>query len=334
MLGASYALRMVADSGSGLEWLRWGTPLGWVEQLRPLTAPQPLALVPIVALIAALLFLTLCLAGSRDLGASTLPDRASAQAHTRLLSGPLGLTVRMIRPMALGWGVGIAAYALLLGLIAKSAGTAVSASPTIERALARLGARGANAYLAVAFLVLAVMLALVAVGQISAAGAEETEGRLEHFLVRQVSRRSWFVGRAGLTGALIVVGGLLAGFFAWLGAASQHASVSMSALLGAGLNVVPPTLCLFGIGLVALGFWPRAASGAAYGVLVYAFLVELVGDVVGLNHWVLDTSVFHQIAADPAVPPDWLSGAILVALGVAGAVVGALAFSKRDVEAQ
>jgi len=24
-----YALRMVADSGTGLEWLRWATPLGW-----------------------------------------------------------------------------------------------------------------------------------------------------------------------------------------------------------------------------------------------------------------------------------------------------------------
>ena len=43
-LGVSYALRLVADSGIGLEWLRWATPLGWVEELQPLTSPAPPAL--------------------------------------------------------------------------------------------------------------------------------------------------------------------------------------------------------------------------------------------------------------------------------------------------
>ena len=42
VLGVSYALRMVADSGIGLGWLRWVSPLGWIEQLQPLTAPVPL----------------------------------------------------------------------------------------------------------------------------------------------------------------------------------------------------------------------------------------------------------------------------------------------------
>ena len=36
-LGACYALRMVADSGIGLDGLRWATPLGWVELLQPLS---------------------------------------------------------------------------------------------------------------------------------------------------------------------------------------------------------------------------------------------------------------------------------------------------------
>ena len=36
VLGASYALRMAADSGTGLAWLRWATPLGWVEEFAPI----------------------------------------------------------------------------------------------------------------------------------------------------------------------------------------------------------------------------------------------------------------------------------------------------------
>ena len=49
VLGSSYALRMVADSGTGLAWLRWVSPLGWIEELQPLTSPKPLAVVPIAA---------------------------------------------------------------------------------------------------------------------------------------------------------------------------------------------------------------------------------------------------------------------------------------------
>jgi ABC-2 type transport system permease protein len=44
---------MVADSGAGPQWLRWATPLGWVEELRPLTGSRPLALLPIAGLTVA-----------------------------------------------------------------------------------------------------------------------------------------------------------------------------------------------------------------------------------------------------------------------------------------
>ncbi len=330
VLGVSYALRMVADSGTGLSWLRWATPLGWVEQLQPLTAPQPLVLLPIVALIAALSFFTVRLAGRRDLGGSTFPDRSSARAHTRLLSGPVGLTVRMTRPTVLGWAAGIAAYALLLGLVAKSAAAAFSASSSLERVLSRFGARGADAYLSVAFLIVAVMVALLAAGQVGATRDEEAEGRLEHLLVRPVSRSSWLVERVCCTAVAVVLAGLVAGFFAWLGASSQHAGVSFTGLMGAGLNVVPAALCLLGIGTLVLGLRARAATGFTYAVLAWSFLVDLVGGIVGLNHWVLDTSLFHQLAAAPSIPPDWTSGAVLVTLGVLGVALGTVAFSRRD----
>jgi ABC-2 type transport system permease protein len=53
VLGLSYGVRMVADAGLGLHWLIWASPLGWVEELQPLTHPQALALLPILALAVA-----------------------------------------------------------------------------------------------------------------------------------------------------------------------------------------------------------------------------------------------------------------------------------------
>jgi ABC-2 type transport system permease protein len=63
-------------------------------------------------------------------------------------------------------------------------------------------------------------------------------------------------------------------------------------------------------------------------------LTEVVGGIGSLNHWVLDTSVFHQMAAAPAVAPSWTADAILVAIGVASALIGGIAFSRRDLASE
>ena len=44
VLALAFALRAVADTSSGVGWLRWLTPLGWAEQLRPFAHPQPTVL--------------------------------------------------------------------------------------------------------------------------------------------------------------------------------------------------------------------------------------------------------------------------------------------------
>ncbi len=331
-LGVSYALRMVADSGTGLAWLRWATPLGWIEELQPLTSPRPLALVPIGALTALLAVIAVHLAGSRDLGASILADRGIARPRTRLLSGPLGLTVRLARATVLAWTGAIAATALLLGFVAKQAGQSFATTPSIEKVLTKLGAhgRGADAYLGVAFLIVAVLVAFVAIGQITAARGEEAAGHLEHFLVRPVARWTWLADRLSVSVTAIVASGLTAGLFTWLGAASEHAGVSFVGVLEAGLNLVPPALCILGIGVLTIGVWPRGTSIVTYAVLAWSFLIELVGGLVSSNHWLLDTSLFHQMAPAPAVSPDWTSGAVLVVLGAAAALIGGSALQYRD----
>jgi ABC-2 type transport system permease protein len=331
VLGVSYGVRMLADSGTGLEWLRWLSPIGWVEELQPLTAPRPLALVPIAASVVLLSVVAMHLAGNRDLGASTIPDGGSGLGHTRLLSGPTGLTLRLFRPTAIGWSVGIAAGSFMIGIVAKSAGSATTGS-SFAHVLSRLGSRGSGvkAYVALSFLVLAVLLTLVVAGQVTAARAEESEGRLEHLLVRPVARRTWLAGKLLVTTCVLSLLGIAAGLFVWLGAATQDSDLGLSGALGAGLNIVPPAIALTGIGILTLGLWPRAVSGVTYAVLAWSILIEVVGGIVNANHYLLDTSLFHHMAAAPSVSPDWAGMAVLVAVGLAGASLGEYAFDRRD----
>ena len=331
-LGACYALRMAADSDPHLHWLGWTTPLGWAEELQPLTSPRPLVLLPLGGLVAVLCALTVYLAGSRDLGASVLPDRSRAQGHTRLLTGPTGLAARLARPSAVAWAVAVGACALLLGSIAKQGGSVLTVSSSAERVISHLGASGgsASAYLGFTFLMIAWLVAFTAAGQVTAARAEEAEGRLDQLLARPVSRVSWLAGRLALAVAILVASGLLAGLSAWLGAVADGASVSIGSLLGAGLNVVPPALCVLGIGVLAMGVWPRATAPVTYAVLCWALLIQLAGGFFSSSHWLLDTSVFHHMAAAPQVSPDWTSAAVLVAIGTAAALAGGMVFVRRD----
>ena len=106
--------------------------------------------------------------------------------------------------------------------------------------------------------------------------------------------------------------------------------MSLPSLLGAGLNLIPPALCVLGAGLFTLGVWPRAAGAVSYTVLAWSLLMELVGGLPGSGHWLLDTSVFHQMAAAPAIAPDWASAAAMTALTAVAAVAGLARFSHRD----
>jgi len=330
-LGVGYAVRMVADAGVGLHGLIWASPLGWVEELQPLTGPRLFALLPIALLTAVLAAAAIHLAGTRDVGASILPDRATGRAHLRLLSGPTGLTIRLIRPVVIGWWTAIGISGLLFGLVAKSAGTTVSGS-SVRQTFAKLGApgTGTDAVLGVCFLILAVLVGFVAAGQITNARTEESTGRLDHFLIGPVSRSSWLGGRLLLAVVVLVAGGVAAGVFAWLGAATQHAGVSFTTLVDAGLNLVPPAITIVGAGALVLGTWPRAASGVVYTLLGWSLLVVVVGSIGAVNHWVLDTSVFHQMASAPAVSPHWEANGVMVAIGIAGTAIGTLAFRRRD----
>jgi ABC-2 type transport system permease protein len=227
---------------------------------------------------------------------------------------------------------GVGAMGLLLGASAKAAAQSLQASPTVETVLRRIdgGGGAVKAYLGLSFVIITMLVLLVAAGQVSAGRREEATGRLEHLVVRPVSRSVWMLSRLGVAAAAVALAGLLGGLFAWLGTAGQHVSIGLAALLGAGLNTVAAGLCLLGLGALAWGVVPRVASAVVYGVLAWSFLIELLAGIVNSNHWLLDTSVIHHLTPAPAVGPDWTSNAVMIGIGVLSAIAASVAFRHRD----
>ena len=333
ILGGSYLVRMVADSTVGFGWLRWLSPIGWLEELHPLRDANALALVPAAVVVAACAIVTVQLAGQRDLGASVFRDREAARDDVRWRFGAVSLALRQVRPAALGWLAGIAAGSIVQGFVARSAAALLANSPAFAAVLGRLGLHKASeAYFGVSFLFVDVVIAILAATQIASLRDEEATGRLENLLVRPTRRLEWLAGRAGLSLGVVVLAGVVAGTATWIGAASQHTGVDFFALLEAGLNVTVPGAFVLGAGVLVFGVRPRFAAAACYAIVAWSFLVNLLGSLIKGNDWLRDSSLFSHIALAPAAKPDWGAAAVILLLAAAAAVVGALAFVRRDME--
>ncbi len=327
---ASLLIRVVADSAPRLHWLRWLSPLGWAEELHPLTSPAPALFLPIAAFTAALAAGAVFVAGRRDLGAGALPARDVRPSRTRLLHGPAGLAFRLERLAMIGWTAGLAVLGLVGGLVAPSAAKAIGNSHAIQQTFGRLGVQpGSAAYLGIIYLIGAAFTCFSAASQVSATRSEEADGHADHLLARPVSRWRWMTGRLGVSAGLIIIASIAAGLAGWAGIAGQHAGLSFAQFVKAGLNIAPPGLFILGVGNLAYGARPRLATAVAYGFVAWSFLVELLATVV-TSRWLLDTSVLHHIRAVPAAQPDLTSAAWLVGLGILAALAGTVLFSRRD----
>jgi ABC-2 type transport system permease protein len=332
VLAGSYLIRMAADSDPGLGWLRWASPLGWIEELRALTGSRPGGFVPIVLLLAALLTVTLLIARGRDLGSSALALHDRPAPRTLLLGGQAGLTVRLTRPAIAAWLVAFTVTGLVFGLVAQAAGTALQGAQGLEDAIERLGGSvsGAASYLGFVFLVAAGLVAIAVAGQVAAIRNEEAAGHLDNLLVRPVSRWRWLGVRLGVGVGLVLAACVTVGLASWIGAVSQGADVTLRELLEAGLNVAPPALFVLGIGVLAFGVWPRGAIGVVYGLVIWSFFVEVIAAVFDSNRWLRDTSPLLHVAPVPAADPNVQAAVVLVLLGIVAAVAGVAVFQRRD----
>jgi ABC-2 type transport system permease protein len=330
VMGIAFVLRMIGDSGADAHWVRWTTPFGWVELVRPFTGNDLVPLVPAVLTVVVLGGAAVLLAARRDAGDGVLATRDVAPLRRFGLGSPFGLSFRLEAPVLAAWCVGAAATGLFLGIIAKL--TTGRLPTSLGDTLHGFGVHGGfgHQYLGVAFLLAATVVALLPAGQLGAVGEEETSGRLAPMLAAPISRGSWFAGRLVIAGGAAGLAGLLTGLGAWFGAQSQGLDLGITTLLGAGLNVVPTALLALGLGALAFAVAPRAGAATVYTVVAWSLIVDILASQVSGVSWIRRTSLFHYMALAPAqrVEPVTVVTTLVLALALCGAAV--VVFRRRD----
>ncbi len=331
-----FLVRLVADTVSGLGWLRWATPLGWAEELRPFTGARPLVLLlPLVA-GATMIVLAARIAVRRDIGTGVLSARDSAEPRLSLLSSPSAQAMRRERGSLLVWLGGVGLFAYILGVIAKSSSSA-GISKNLSREVEKLGAGSIatpSGYLGVTFIFFVLAVSLFACAQVAAVRREEAEQQLETLLALPVARQRWLGGRLALAAVGAVAISLVAGLLTWVGAESGGVSVSLGKLIEAGANCLPVSLLFLGVAALAYALVPRASGAAAYALVTVAFLWDLIGSLLGAPRWLIELTPFEHVGLVPAQPFRPGAAAVMVAIGLLTALAALAVFRRRDLIGQ
>lgn len=72
----------------------------------------------------------------------------------------------------------------------------------------------------------------------------------------------------------------------------------------------------------------------AYSVLGWSFMITLIASGTNISHWVLDTSVLHQVTLALAVNPNWAVDTWLFGIGVVLCLLGMWRFNSRDLQSE
>lgn len=330
-LGAAFAVRAVGDAGNGV--LSWFSPLGWCLQIRPYAEERWWVLVPLAAVAAGATLLAYQLLRTRDLGAGLLADRPGPAAAGQVLSGPVGLAWRLQRGSMLGWTVGFGLYGLLIGGAVNSIGGMLDDSGTLQDVVTALGGSDdlEKSFIAYAITMLAAAAAAYSVSSVLRLHEEENSGRAEAVLAAAVGRVRYASSHllfaiAGPAVALLVSG---IGIGVVWGATDGDVVGKLGQSLGAVAVQLPAVWVVTAIALLLFGVVPKYAP-LAWAMLSAMIVIVLLGSLGTFPQWLMDLVPFVHPPKLPGASFALAPIAWLLAVTIAGTVLGLAAFRRRD----
>lgn len=330
---AALLVRMVGDGVSALAFLQWISPFGLLGRAQPFGADRRLPVLVLLAIVGLLAVLAVRLSAGRDVGSAHLRGRDRARAPSALVRTLAGLSVHRVRRPVLTWGVGLCAYFLLIGLLARTMIEFLADNPVFARlageaGLVQLGS--VQGYVSAIFALLGVPLGAFAAGRVAHTGADEQAGRLTPLYSLPVSRVRW-----ALTEALAVLGAVVllavaTGLATWGGTTWVGAGLAAADAVAGAVAVVPVALLCLGAALMALGWAPAAVM--AVGVLPAAggYLLLVFAESFRWPGWVRSVSPFAHLASVPAQPWDAAGAVGMLVVAVGLAAVGLAGYARRD----
>ena len=271
VLGATFLLRMVADGSSGLGWLLWLTPFGWLEELRPFADDRAFPLAFLAGSAIGIGAVALALSRGRDLGDGLIRARDTAEARLRLLRGPLPFQWRQGAGGLAGWSASLVAAGLVIGGITSAFTQYIADNPDVQKFIGKFGFGDLGSvagFVGSMEVFPALAIALFAVSSANRTWEDEQERRLELALPNPVSRPRWLGASVLSTAISVVIASAGCALATWVAVRAANGDLGLGQALAGIVNTLPAVAVFLGAAVLLLGIRPELTRVGAGGFAV------------------------------------------------------------------
>ena len=335
VLALAFAMRVSADQisdGTDSDWLRWLTPLGWRDLVRPYTDDRFAVLLACCAIAIAVMLSAAVLAARREYLDGYLPDRSSSRRRWRV-RGHMDLLGRLSWRSLVGWALASTALALLYGSVSGSIKDLLApGSPTASWVGKMAVGSPVEQFMSLMTVVTTLLVAVAAVRRVNGLAGLERAGLVEVELAVGVSR-----GRVLLSQVLCA---LIESIVLLLVSATVLAATTATQLTDDHavarsfvftVSQMPGMVAAIGIATALVGLAPKLA-GLSWAAVTWSAFAQFFGGLVELKDWAKDLSVLgHHL--DVVGTPDWKPLAVQALVGLIGIMTGLVAYTRRDLPA-
>lgn len=335
VLALAFAMRVSADQisdGTDSDWLRWLTPLGWRDLVRPYTDDRFAVLLACCAIAIAVMLSAAVLAARREYLDGYLPDRSSSRRRWRV-RGHMDLLGRLSWRSLVGWALASTALALLYGSVSGSIKDLLApGSPTASWVGKMAVGSPVEQFMSLMTVVTTLLVAVAAVRRVNGLAGLERAGLVEVELAAGVSR-----GRVLLSQVLCA---LIESIVLLLVSATVLAATTATQLTDDHavarsfvftVSQLPGMVAAIGIATALVGLAPKLA-GLSWAAVTWSAFAQFFGGLVELKDWAKDLSVLgHHL--DVVGTPDWKPLAVQALVGLIGIMTGLVAYTRRDLPA-
>lgn len=328
-----FALRAIGNTVPDFSWLKQMTPFGWAELISPVIDTQMLWLLAPIMTLLVLASIAIYIASKRDFGTGALPESDTATSRYFLLGNPASFSLRQALPSLFGWTIIALFVSGLITALSDLATRALQDSP-LKGAIDQLSGTHGDpkiAFIGSGLVFTVFILLLMTTTSIGGIRATEAKNYLDTLLTQPLHRSSWLSSRLMIIALGTFILSLLSGLLVWAIAASQHTQFELLNFLFICITLVGTAVFTLGVGTLLYGFFPRIAVIGMYLIITWSFIIDLIGSVVKLDDFVVKSSLFHYTTLSPTAEPDWKTFAWLLSLGMGMAIIGIIAFNKRDI---
>ncbi|SDC20369.1 ABC-2 type transport system permease protein [Pelagirhabdus alkalitolerans] len=332
VLAASYMIRAVGDAAE--HWVPYLSPLGLVNRSAIYVDNHIWPLIVVILAAVGFAVWGLHLQNKRDIGSGLLPQRAGRSEASRLLKGPFGLSLKLLKTSLIAWAIGMLLIGSSYGSVLGDLDTFLGENEMIMQVVGgdlEDGGSLVEHFLAMLTDIIAIVATIPALTVFFKMKAEEKKERSEPILATRISRTRWlstFALLSFVTSVIMLTLGVVS--LAGIGMIVVD-DLSFVSLVEAQLIYLPAMWVLIGFAISLYGWIPKL-SIIAWFYLLFSFFTIYLGDLLEFPEWLMKVSSYQHIPELFVEEVNWITLIVLFLIGIGLSVIGWIGYLKRDIE--